>query len=336
MRTRFTPSTFAVLCLMLALPHTSSGSTFTTFDVPGGISQAAAVNKWGSVTGYYNPTNGSGINGFIYQASSGVVTTFSVPGVSLTYPLSINDTGWVVGYYLDKSGVNHGFLRNPKFTTLDVPGAGTLSGQGTQAFSINDAGEIAGVYFDTSGYEHGFVRDASGNYTSFDVPGDSWVESAWLNQSGQVGGTYYANSVNHGYIMATDGTFTTFDAPGSSTLGIFVGSINASGETTGVYYPAGSGLQEFVRDQYGNITTFSIPYFYTVVGIEDNGDVIGMKSHLSQDRGWKWTPAGVVTYFNDASAGNDGTNPTCVSGNGKVAGTYFDSGGKIHGFLMTN
>ena len=336
MRLRFALAAFAVLCLIPALSHASFGSTFTTFDVPGVISQTSAVNKWGSVTGYYNPTNGSGFNGFIYQASSGVVTTFSVPGVSRTYALSINDTGWVVGYYLDKSGVNHGFLRNPKITTLDVPGAGTLSGQGTQALSINDAGQIAGVYFDTGGYEHGFIRDASGNYTSFDVPGDSWVESAWLNQNGQVGGTYYANSVNHGYIMATDGTFTTFDAPESSTPGTFVLSINLSGETTGVYYPSAGGLQEFVRDQYGNMTTFSIPYFYTVAGIEDNGNVIGMKSHLSQDRGWKRTPAGVVTYFNDASSGYDGTVPTCVSGNGKVAGTYFDSGGKIHGFLMTN
>ncbi len=333
---------FAALCLTLALSQASFGSTFTTFDVPGAVGIIpTSVNKWGSVTGYYSPSTGNGYNGFVYQASTGTITVFHVPGVSRTYPTSINDTGWVVGYYSNpnRSEVLHGFLRNPQITILDAPGAGTLAGQGTQALSINDAGEISGVYIDASYVQHGFIRDASGNYATFDIPGDSSVVSAWLNQGGQVGGGYNTfDSVNgnipHGYIMGTDGTFTTFDVPGN-TYGTYVAGINASGEITGSYFPT-INPQEFVRDQFGNITTFSITGYETTAGIEDNGNIIGMYKTGSAFRGWKRTAAGVISFFNDPNAGPGGTFPTCASGNAKVAGSYADSSGKIHGFLMVN
>ena len=41
--------------------------------------------------------------------------------------------------------------RAATFTTFDVPGAGTGSGQGTLATSINPAGVITGYYLDASG-----------------------------------------------------------------------------------------------------------------------------------------------------------------------------------------
>ena len=342
MRLFSTQLVFAALCLPLAVSQASFGSTFTTFDVPGAAAVVpTAINKWGSVTGNYGTLTSTNVYGFVYQASTGAITTFHVPGMSRTNPTSINATGWVVGYYSNpnKSEVLHGFLRNPQITTLDAPGAGTLAGQGTQALSINDAGEVSGVYIDATYVQHGFVRDASGNYTTFDVPGDSSVVSAWLNQSGQVGGGYNTfDSVNgnipHGYLLGTDGTYTTFDVPGVVD-GTYVVGINSTGEATG-YYFVGTSPQQFVRDQFGNITTFSITGYETTAGIEDNGNIIGMYKTGSKFRGWKRTAAGVISFFNDPNAGPGGTFPTCVSGNAKVAGSYLDSSGNIHGFLMVN
>ena len=41
-------------------------------------------------------------------------------------PIDINDLGQIVGQYVDGSGVTHGFeLSDKKFTTLDVPFAGS-------------------------------------------------------------------------------------------------------------------------------------------------------------------------------------------------------------------
>ncbi len=328
-------SALPISLLLLTLATTALGSTYVNFDVPGASGAVpTGVNKWGSVTGYY-ATSTAGYNGFVYQASTGVVNTFTIPGVSRTYALSINAGGWVVGYYDDKSGVHHGFLRNPKYTTLDAPGAGTMNAQGTQALSINDAGMISGVYFDSNSVEHGFVRDATGNYTSFDVSGGYAVTSAWLNEAGQVAGNYMvANNGNssHGYVRNTDGSLTTFDPPAS--LGTYVAGLNSSGEATGYYYLAGGTIQEFIRDQAGNTTAFSISGYSTSAGIEDNGNAIGSSKSALTFRGWKQTATGAVSFFKDPSSGVGGTTPTCVSGNAKVAGYYFDSQGNSHTFVM--
>jgi hypothetical protein len=256
--------------------------------------------------------------------------------------MSISGTGWIVGYYSDAEGVFHGFLRNPKYTTLDVPGAGTKGDQGTQALSINDAGQVAGIYIDSQSVGHGFIwQSDTGTFTTFDIPGGNGVTGALLNQAGQVAGTYTTQgsitqgNVSHGYIMQTDGTITTFDPPNS--IGTSVTGINGSGETTGYYSLSADTVQEFTSDQYGNVTTFNITGFFQNAGLEDSGDVLGTYESAARAHGWKRTAAGVVSYFSDPSAaGGLGTFSTCVSGNGKVAGLYYDSSGNTHDFVMTN
>jgi probable HAF family extracellular repeat protein len=63
-----------------------------------------------------------------------------------------------VGYYLDASNVDHGFLlSHGQYTTLDDPSAGTGAFQGTLAFGINASGKIVGNYTDANGVIHGFL-----------------------------------------------------------------------------------------------------------------------------------------------------------------------------------
>jgi hypothetical protein len=330
----------ALFCSLSALVTPASASTYVTFDVPSaeGAAIPEGVNKWGSVTGYYT-TISQGDYGFLYQMSTGVVTTFSAVSnkVTSTYPMSINDSGWIVGYYYDSTGM-HGFLRNPKYTILNAPGAGTGNGQGTRALSINSSGEIAGVYWDSSSVEHGFVWDASGNYTTFSIPGGANVTSAVINDSGEVAGSYQATGpidIPSGFTMDTSGNITTFLVPGSEET--FVTGINSSGQLTGYYNMSGDQTEPFFRDQYGNFTTFSVPNYIWTAGIEDSGNVIGTDNPTSATRkGWQMTTAGDLTYFVDPNAGSQGTVAWCVSGNGKVAGYYFDSSGNAHDFVKSN
>jgi len=100
-------------------------------------------------------------------------TTFDAPGAGTgpnqgTLPLAIDPAGAITGYYVDASGVNHGFLRTTKgtITTIDVPGAGAF---GTQVYSISPSETITGVY-GQGGVIHGFLRDRSGAITTFDAP----------------------------------------------------------------------------------------------------------------------------------------------------------------------
>jgi hypothetical protein len=335
----FVVSAIALVCFALALPVIAS--TYVSFDVPNsnGTAVPEAVNKFGSVAGYYTSNTQSGAySGFVYQ-SSGTITAFKVPGQWRTVPLSINGTGWIAGYYYGVDGVLHGFLRNPKYTTLDAPGAGTQSGQGTEALSMNDAGQIAGVYFDSSSVEHGFVWTSSGGFTTFDIPGGAAVTSAVLNQAGEVTGSYKASGgqldVPSGYAMDTAGNITTFTVPNSAET--FVVGINSTGQIAGYYFYGGTA-QPFFRDQFGNITTFSVTGFQGVAGVEDNGNVEGLYQATNSNtrRGWQHTSGGAITFFADPSAGSDGTYPLCVSGNGKVAGYYFDSQSNYHNFLKSN
>jgi hypothetical protein len=56
---------------------------------------------------------------------------------------------WCPGFYTDSGGDAHGFIdRNGHFTTVNAPGAGPASGQGTFVANMNNLGVIAGFDVD--------------------------------------------------------------------------------------------------------------------------------------------------------------------------------------------
>ena len=64
----------------------------------------------------------------------------------------MNNLGVVAGFYVDSSGVQHGFVdRDGRFTAINDPNAGTASGQGTNLGYINDFGDVTGSYTDSNG-----------------------------------------------------------------------------------------------------------------------------------------------------------------------------------------
>jgi probable HAF family extracellular repeat protein len=146
--------------------------TFTTFEVPTCENTiATAVNDLGQIGAYsYNCSvgalegnylysngnltpapldplgiNDSGeiVNGQVY--ANGVFTTLSAPGDApgtIAFATGINNLGQIVGFFLDASGAQHGFLdTNGTFQTIDVPGAISTTPAG-----INDVGEIVGTF----------------------------------------------------------------------------------------------------------------------------------------------------------------------------------------------
>jgi hypothetical protein len=203
----------------------SSGGVFTTFDAP----RAGNVlhSDQGTLPGLYSALNTSGaIAGFLLDAknvyhgflrsSNSVFTTFEAPGANTsansyrgTVPASINDSGVVTGYYIDASGVRHGFLRSPNgtFTVFDAPGAGTRSGQGTLPTSINDLGAITGYCISPSGVYNGFVRPTNGSFLMFNASGAGTRAGQGTHPLGnEAGGAitgYYADArnVNHGFLL---------------------------------------------------------------------------------------------------------------------------------------
>jgi hypothetical protein len=121
---------------------------------------AYGINASGEIVG---TVAAAGVSHAFTRAADGTIATFDPPGTGAagSQGVGINDSGEIVGRYVDANGVTHGFLRDSSgtYTVLDDPDASqTPSSQGTQAYYINNAGTIIGVYYDAAGIEHGFVR----------------------------------------------------------------------------------------------------------------------------------------------------------------------------------
>jgi len=135
-------------------------------------------------------------------ARAGTWTTLDVPGAIQTRIRDI-DGGNLVGYYLDNSGLRHGFIRSgTTWTTLDVPGASY-----TYAYSI-DGSNIVGYYQDASLHSYGFL---------YNVTAQSWTDIP-ITGLGIDGDNIVGD--NQIYNMATQ-TTTTLNRPGASGTTIY-------------------------------------------------------------------------------------------------------------------
>jgi hypothetical protein len=141
------------------------------------------INKKSTFTGNYENTSSVDI-GYIGK-NAALTKAFKLKGIKNTGTAGrgINDAGDIVGWYLDKTGVQHGFLQPAKgdAVTIDNPGGATTPE------GINNTGEISGLYTDTAGNRHGFIYDiAKAKFTELKVPGSTFVEAWGLNDDGVV------------------------------------------------------------------------------------------------------------------------------------------------------
>src|SRR5262249_9647340 len=120
----------------------------------------------------------------------------------------VNDSGQVVGYYLDVNGLAHGFLYSGgnfgTYTTIDVGAKGTfLTG-------INDARPVVGYFLDFFNHYHGFV----GSFQPNPSPSGGTTAAMVLrgaNSSAAVAGQYEIydignNAILAGYLLGQAGT----------------------------------------------------------------------------------------------------------------------------------
>ena len=273
------------------------------------------------------------------QVAGGFIT-FDPPGSTSTAPSGITPAGVITGYYTDKSGATHGFLRTlgGAITTFDPPGSSY-----TQPTAITPAGAVVGAYCDapTCSFptaNKGFLRTPSGTFTTFSPPPGSFIYAAiynpggpppGVNPAGVIAGTYiFTPFTEHGFLRTPDGTFTTFDPPGS----IFteVTAINQAGVIIGDFNN-GVASHAFLRTPDGTITTFDQPPF--------TGDTLAFAIN----------PAGVISGAGDGGPFlryPNGTfityeiaraffvSPISLNPAGAVTGFFADPSG-IHGFLRT-
>ena len=121
-------------------------------------------------------------------------TVFDYPGSVGTYACGLNDSGAVVGYYMDSSLVHHGFVYDGAYSPLDVPGA-----LATRAYRINNAGHVTGFFTGSDNRTHAFLLDGS-TYVTFDIAGAKDTLSFGLNDNDRVVGYYRDAFGTHPYV----------------------------------------------------------------------------------------------------------------------------------------
>jgi hypothetical protein len=164
--------------------------------------------------------------------------SFSVPGALGTYPMSINASMEVTGYYSVSSTTVRGFLRQADgtITTFNIAGA-----TWTQPESINAAGDITGYYFVSSTYApRGFIQYAGGQTVTFEAsqtqPFDG-VLPVSINDSGEVTGNYFDQAGQWPpFVRSAAGVFSTPSTPLLAT------AINAGGSIVGYSYLNPNGI----------------------------------------------------------------------------------------------
>jgi len=215
-----------------------NGKKLTTLDDPKGKAGTTAgsnLNPNGTVSvvgSYTSSTTGNSV-GFLYKG--GKYKDIPGPSGSLaTYGSAINDSGAIVGYYVDSSGAVHGFLlKGKKYTTLDVPGATATYGTG-----INKSGKISLFWVDSSGVVESSLYNGK-TYKTIDVPGAAASYALDLNAVGDV--TYEwvdSSGVIHGALLHAK-KYYKYDYPKAGDT--YGGGINDKNQIVGGYEATSSG-----------------------------------------------------------------------------------------------
>ena len=264
--------------------------TFTVFDDPnagtcsascgtignGQGTRAYAINPAGQIVGFFTD-NSARCHGFV-RAPNGTFTQIDAPDAgtgpfpqgtfpSEFTPMGLNSGGAISGFYVDASGVQHGFVRaaGGQITEFDPPGSIL-----TQPNAIDEPGDITGFYFDANFVGHAFLRATDGTFTQIDAPGadstpftGNGTFGVGVTPSGEVEGVFVdPQGLLHGFVRSKKGVYTTFDAPGAGTgpgQGTLPESNNTSGGIAGNLTDGGGLNHGFLLNKQGEFTVFDVP-----------------------------------------------------------------------------
>jgi hypothetical protein len=121
---------------------------------------ATSLTTTGEIVGYTLNSQGHAVS--FLRRDGTYYANFNYPGAISTEFLSINVHDQIVGSYVDRDGLTHGFVlvaplwKGKAWQRIDAPNART-----TAVTSINIDGDIVGYYVDGGGHTHGFLGTLS-------------------------------------------------------------------------------------------------------------------------------------------------------------------------------
>ncbi|MGB8910430.1 MAG: hypothetical protein WCC84_16930 [Candidatus Cybelea sp.] len=239
------------------------------------FNQLLGISRAKQIVGYY----GSGAPGHPnkgYRISPPFkghnFTPENFPGSRQTQVTAINNLDDTAGFWVDRKGVNRGFIHwNGQFTDYAWPGSSV-----TQILGLNNSGQAVGFYT-LSGTNFGFQLDrVTKQFTSIAPPGASNVTATSINNAGEVVGFYTSGSETIGFVKAGSG-YTNLSYPGSTVTMPF--GINNHGDIAGAYVDSYGATHGFLMTAAtSSWSSFDDPNGVgttTINGLNDRRDMVG-------------------------------------------------------------
>jgi probable HAF family extracellular repeat protein len=309
-----------------AAPASAATTTYTITDLGslgGGVTDAAAINAAGQVTGESALNKKTGVfHAFLW--SNGKMTDLGTLGGSFSEGLAINDSGEVGGFAAVRGDTSDAALWTGKGPTATDLGGGAVG----DVHSINDSGQIvAGI--------SGVSAGPPGALTFQPIPpGFIICAPVGINNNGQVLGNCEAsNKVNdwQGTVW-TNGTPTVLPTLGgslanSTTALPLATAINDNGEVVGTAVTSTGALDGF---SFSNGTITDLGPTFSPAAINDNGVIVGGQFIDSN---------GMLQNLNNlipAGSGFKIRSATGINDNGQIIANAIDTAtGQQHALLLT-
>lgn len=234
---------------LLAQAQTNASCTFHVFTIPvsNGIALPNGINKFGTIVGSVDQTNGI-IVGFT-RFSNGSVSIYKVPNSLDTIIRHRNDQGTNTGTFNFPGSTpsNTGFVKtSSSFKTVKFPGA-----KQTFVSASNNFGTIVGDYIGSDNHFHGF-KLKNGVFTTIHPNGavDTFLGS--VNDSGVIVGSFNTGGADNQGFVDRNGVITTLTFPGEVGFGgTTLNDISNTGVIVGMVWTGSDTHQAFLHNSGG-------------------------------------------------------------------------------------
>jgi hypothetical protein len=298
-----------------------------------------------------------------------VFYTIDAPGAGTsssdgTFPVDINASGDVVGYFYTESNVNHSFLRmhDGTLTEFDPPAEYTDPFAGSSASAINASGQIVGSVLEPltppeAGefrlvLPRGYVETGPGAFELIQftrvVIGEpqtyTSVSAFSINDAGAFAGSIGSDAGSvEGFVQMPGSDPIFFSPPGSTVLtstSSFNCRINVTGTVTGYFWQTGATFRSFVVTSDGTLTEIVAPGAGTTVNtgtlasdINAFGVIVGQILLTGSTHSFMRAADGTFTVFDPPLAGSGGSVASSINDGGVIAGAYSDANNLTHGYI---
>lgn len=263
-----------------------------------------------------------------------LVSTFDYPGTgNQTRPQKINDSGDIVGVFVDINGVSRGFTRRANGTfsaPINDPNSPTPF---TEGRGINNSRLVCGDYTDSAGAFEGFFLSGS-TFTNYD-PEPTFTIVLGVNNAGDFSGSVIPSSGIQEAFVSIGGVMTDFAVTNATaTLAYQINTTNTScgyyidsdGVTTHGYYRDPNGTIHAPIDPAGSTGTI-------VFGNNDKNFIVGRYPDAGgTTHGFLFVPTGNHVLLYDFP-GATFTSLNGINKNNLITGRYTDASGIDHGII---